>query len=72
MTTTPFDVTDGTALPATATTGGCVVAVNTDVTGDVTGVGTNSPGTGYAVGDTVTFTEDGGSGVFTARVSTIS
>ena len=37
-----------------------VVAVNTDVSGDVVAVGTNTPGTGYSVGDVITFEEDGG------------
>ena len=49
-----------------------MVAVNTDGSGDVTAVGTNTPGSGYSVGDIVTFNEDAGSGVFTARVASIS
>ena len=36
MTTTAFDATDS-AVPASATAGGAAVAVNTDVSGDVTG-----------------------------------
>ena len=72
MTTNPFDAADSTAVPASATTGGAAVVVNTDVTGDVTGVGTNTPGSGYTVGDIITFNEDGGAGVFTARVASIS
>ena len=72
MTTTPFDATDATAVAASATSGGAAVVVNTDVTGDVTAVGTNTPGSGYSVGDTVTFNEDSGAGVFTARVASIS
>ena len=72
MTTTAFDAVSGTAVAATATTGGAGVVVNTDVSGDVTAIGTNTPGSGYSVGDTVTFNEDGGAGVFTARVASIS
>ena len=71
-TTTPFDATDSVAVAASAATGGAVVVVNTDVSGDVTAVGTNAPGSGYEVGDTITFNEDGGAGVFTARVASIS
>lgn len=71
-TTTPFDATDSTAVAATATTGGATVAVNTDVSGNVTAVGTNNAGSGYKIGDTVTFNEDGGAGVFTAEVTAIS
>lgn len=70
-TTTPFDTVSGTALAASATTGGAVVAVNTDGSGNVTTVGTNTPGSGYTVGQVVTFTEDGGAGVFTAEVASI-
>ena len=71
VTTVPFDATDATAVPATVS-GGATVAVNTDVNGDVIAIGTNSPGSGYSVGDSVTITEDGGSGVATARVAAIS
>ena len=71
VTTTPF-VLSSTAVAASATTGGAVVAVNTDGSGDVIAVGTNAPGSGYSVGDIVTFNEDAGSGVFTARVASIS
>ena len=59
------------AIAASAATGGAVLAVATDVDGNVTAVGTNTPGSGYRVGDTVTFTEDGGAGVFTAEVTQI-
>jgi len=72
VTTTPFDATDSTAVPASASAGGAAVVVNTDIDGNVTAIGTNTPGSGYSVGDTVTFTEDGGAGVFTARVASIS
>ena len=72
MTTTAFDATDSTAVPASASTGGAAVVVNTDVSGDVIAIGTNTPGSGYSVGDVITFTEDGGAGVFTARVASIS
>ena len=72
VTTTLFTATIGTAVAASATTGGAVVAVNTDGSGDVISVGTNTPGSGYSVGDIVTFNEDAGSGVFTARVASIS
>jgi len=72
VTTTAFDATDATAVAASATSGGAVVAVNTDVSGDVIAVGTNTPGTGYSVGDVITFQEDGGAGVFTARVASIN
>jgi len=70
--TTQFDAVSSTAVPASATTGGATVAVNTDGTGTVTAVGTNSPGSGYTVGQVVTFTEDGGAGVFTAEVTAIA
>ena len=59
------------AIAASATTGGAVLAVATDIDGNVTTIGTNTPGSGYQVGDTVTFTEDGGAGVFTAEVTEI-
>ena len=72
MTTTPFDATDSTAVATSATAGGAAATVETDVTGDVTSVGISTPGSGYSVGDTVTFEEDGGAGVFTARVASIS
>jgi hypothetical protein len=72
VTATPFDATDDTAVAASATSGGATVVVSTDVAGDVTAVGTNTPGSGYSVGDTVTFSEDGGAGVLTARVASIS
>jgi len=71
-TTTPFDAVSSTAVAASATTGGAVLAVNTDGSGNVTAVGTNTPGSGYLVGETVTFTEDSGNGVFTAEVTTLS
>ena len=72
MTTTAFDATDAIAVAASATSGGAAVVVNTDVSGDVTAVGTNTPGSGYTVGDIITFEEDGGAGVFTARVASVS
>lgn len=71
-TTTPFDVVSGTALAASATTGGATLAVNTDGSGNVIAAGTNTPGSGYKVGDIVTFTENGGAGVFTAEVTNIA
>ena len=71
-TTTPFDVVSGTALAASAVTGGAVLAVNTDENGNVIAAGTNTPGSGYTVGDIVTFNEDGGAGVLTAEVTAIA
>ena len=71
VTTVPFDATDATAVPATVS-GGATVALNTDIDGEVIAIGTNDPGSGYSVGDSVTITEDGGSGVATARVASIS
>ena len=70
--TTQFDAVSSTAVAASATTGGATVAVNTDGSGTVTAVGTNNPGSGYTVGQIVTFTEDGGAGEFTAEVTSIS
>ena len=72
VTTTPFDATSSTAVAVTTTPGDAVLVVNTDGSGDVIAVGTNTPGTTYSVGDTITLTEDGGAGVATARVAAIS
>lgn len=75
-TTTTFTETDGATVAATfsAPAGGGTTAVGTVVTssGDMVGYSLSNAGDGYAVGETVTVTEDGGAGVATFEVTAVA
>ena len=70
ITTTAAFPIDQLAIPAAAPIGGATVTVATDGNGDVTGVTIVGTGSGYEIGDVVTFNElGGGTGAFTIAVT---
>ena len=52
--------------------GSSATATATTVGGSLTAVAITAPGTNYQVGDIINVTEDGGAGVATFRVATVS
>ena len=76
ITTTPFTETSSSTVATTfsAPAGGGTTAqgtVDTNGVGTVQGISLTDTGSGYAVGEIVTGTEDAGSGVFTFEVTTV-
>ena len=68
---TPFGETSTSDVAATLS-GNATGTATTFANGDVFGITITDGGSGYEVGDTVTITEDNGSGEATGKVESIS